>query len=97
MCEMYEDFDIAYKAWRMNQIEQEPRKRCDNSFAQGNDNAIKLTDNEVDSIICRLQAGEKIIQIHEDTYKGICTIAAIRARVRKRGFEIRKIARQTIN
>jgi len=87
---MYEDFETSFKAWRMNQIEAQPRKRTENGYAQGNDNAIKLPDNEVDCIITRILSGEKIKDIYLSTYQGICTIDAIRARVRKRNIKLRK-------
>jgi hypothetical protein len=88
---MQSEYDIAYKAWRMNQLEQEPRKRSENGYAKGNDNAIKLTDNELDAIIERLKGGEKLRDIYEDTYVGIVSIEAIRARVQKRNIKFRGI------
>lgn len=77
------DFDTAYKAWIQNQAFIGKRKQCDNSFAMGNLNALKVSEEQIKWIIDKMKAGEKITRIYEEYFQDICTLAAIRARVLK--------------
>lgn len=88
------DFEMAYKAWSMNQIQQFERKNCDNSYAIGNENAKKLTDEQIDIVVNKLRAGQRLHEIYEELFRGYCTINALRSRIRKRGINLNQLNKQ---